>query len=95
MLVWVIRRRAQASPTAFRHSASRRQEAPPRRALTEARVVIEDFRCEYNHYRPHSKLGYLSPSRFAAQRAPSPTTVGLRPPFVGDGQTRTHDLSSI
>jgi len=63
--------------------------------LTEARVVIEDFRCEYNHYRPHSKLGYLSPSRFAAQWAPSPTSVGLRPPFVGDGQTRTHDLSSI
>ena len=63
--------------------------------LTEARVVIEDFRCEYNQYRPHSKLGYLSPSRFVAQRAPSPTSVGLRPPFVGDGRTRTHDLLSI
>lgn len=35
--------------------------------LTEARVVIEDFRCEYNHDRPHSKLGYMSPNRFAAQ----------------------------
>ena len=26
--------------------------------LTEARVVIEDYRCQYNHPRPHSKLGY-------------------------------------
>jgi len=28
-------------------------------------------------------------------QAPYPTSVGLRPPFVGDGQTRTYDLSSI
>ena len=63
--------------------------------LTEARVVIEDFRREYNQYRPHSRLGYLSPNRFATRWAPSPPAVGLRPPFVGDGQTRTHDLSSI
>ena len=29
--------------------------------LTEARVVIEDFRHEYNDFRPHSKLDYASP----------------------------------
>ena len=34
--------------------------------LTEARVVIEDFRCEYNERRPHGKLGYQSPAHFAA-----------------------------
>ncbi len=34
--------------------------------LTEARVVIEDFRRHYNERRPHSKLGYKSPARFAA-----------------------------
>ncbi len=34
--------------------------------LTEARVVIEDFRCHYNERRPHGKLGYQSPVRFAA-----------------------------
>jgi transposase InsO family protein len=34
--------------------------------LTEARVVIEDYRQHYNHLRPHSRLGYLSPARFAA-----------------------------
>ena len=35
--------------------------------LTEARVVIADFRHHYNHSRPHGKLGYISPVRFATQ----------------------------
>jgi len=56
--------------------------------LTEARVVIEDYRREYNQRRPHSRLGYQSPARFAAQQTPSPSAVGLRPPSVGDGQTQ-------
>jgi len=56
--------------------------------LTEARVVIEDYRREYNQHRPHSRLGYQSPARFAAQLSPSPSAVGLRPPSVGDGQTQ-------
>ena len=38
--------------------------------LTEARVVIEDFRCHYNERRPHGKLGYQSPTRFAALQPP-------------------------
>jgi putative transposase len=54
--------------------------------LTEARVVIGDYRCKYNQHRPHSRLGYLSPARFAAQLSPSPAPVGLRPPSAGDGQ---------
>jgi transposase InsO family protein len=56
--------------------------------LTEARVVIEDYRREYNQRRPHSRLGYQSPARFAAQLTPSPSAVGRRPPSVGDGQTQ-------
>jgi putative transposase len=36
--------------------------------LTEARVVIEDYRREYNQFRPHSKLGYQSPACYAPQR---------------------------
>lgn len=39
--------------------------------LTEARVVIEDFRQDYNSARPHSSLGYQSPQGFAAQLNPS------------------------
>ena len=37
--------------------------------LTEARVVIEDFRQDYNAARPHSSLGYLSPHRFVAEKS--------------------------
>ncbi len=44
--------------------------------LTEARVVIEDFRGEYNERRPHGKLGYQSPARFAAlQRGLTPASL--------------------
>ena len=63
--------------------------------LTEARVVIEDYRRNYNHHRPHSKLGYQSPKRFAAtQSAPSPAPVALRAPYAGDGQNQTHNVSN-
>ena len=57
--------------------------------LTEARVVIEDYRNRYNQKRPHSKLGDQSPARFAANLPPSPAP--LRPaepglPSARDGQ---------
>ena len=32
--------------------------------LTEARILIEDWRNEYNTERPHSSLGYLTPVEF-------------------------------
>ena len=35
--------------------------------LTEARVVIEDWRWKYNHIRPHRSLGYISPLQFVAK----------------------------
>ncbi len=64
--------------------------------LTEARVVIEDYRREYNQFRPHSKLGYQSPACYAAiQTAPSPTPVALRAPCVGDGQTNNITLNPM
>jgi putative transposase len=33
--------------------------------LLEAKVLIEDYRGHYNHRRPHSALGYLTPDEFA------------------------------
>ncbi len=61
--------------------------------LSEARVVIEDYRCHYNQFGPHSKLGYQGPARFAAQAHPSPAPVGLRPPCAEDGQTHQNNLT--
>jgi transposase InsO family protein len=33
--------------------------------LFEAKVLIEDWRLEYNHYRPHMSLNYQTPAEFA------------------------------
>jgi putative transposase len=42
--------------------------------LLEARVLVEDWRIEYNTVRPHSALGYLTPSDYAkAWTANQPT----------------------
>ena len=62
--------------------------------LTEARVVVEDYRQEYNQRRPHSRLVYQSPRQFALQQRPSPSSVGLRPPSVGDGQKPNPNVTS-
>ena len=35
-------------------------------SMTHAQVVIGDWKTEYNHDRPHSSLGYLSPVAYAA-----------------------------
>jgi len=56
--------------------------------LTEARVVIEDFRPDYNTRRPHSRLGYRSPAHFAQTLPAAPTPVGLRPPSVGPASSQ-------
>lgn len=39
-------------------------------SLLEARVVIEQWRCEYNQDRPHSSLKYQTPEEFAAALPP-------------------------
>ena len=50
-------------------------------SLAEAKVLVEDYRLDYNHRRPHSALGYQTPAEFAATwgkacsatlRSPSP-----------------------
>lgn len=37
-------------------------------SLTEARIVIADWRTEYNTWRPHSSLGGLTPAEYADRR---------------------------
>ena len=34
-------------------------------SLLEARVLLEDWRIEYNTKRPHSSLGWLAPAAYA------------------------------
>lgn len=58
--------------------------------LTEARVVIEDFRQDYNKARPHSSLGYQSPQRFAAQLTPSIHRSGRPTASLRDGLPTPH-----
>jgi len=52
--------------------------------LTEARVVLEDWRWKYNHVRPHRSLGYITPLAFVQQeQAQSASAQGCdssRPP---------------
>jgi len=35
-------------------------------SVKEAKVVVEDWRLDYNNHRPHSSLGYMTPAGFAA-----------------------------
>jgi transposase InsO family protein len=34
--------------------------------IDEVRYIVDRWRMDYNHYRPHSSLGYMSPAAFAA-----------------------------
>lgn len=51
--------------------------------LAEAKVLIEDWRQDYNHHRPHSSLGMMTPAAFAARwrethPAATPASTELR-----------------
>jgi hypothetical protein len=76
--------------------------------LTEARVLVEDWRVDYNHNRPHSALGMMTPVTFAvgwseAHLAAAPASAELRrryasAPFDAGGSLTlqvptTHQLS--
>jgi putative transposase len=34
-------------------------------SVLEAQILIDDWRADYNTYRPHQSLGYLTPVEFA------------------------------
>lgn len=40
-------------------------------SLIEAQVLAEDWRIEYNTYRPHGSLGFLTPTAFRQQWSPT------------------------
>ena len=58
--------------------------------LEDARQIIEAWRYEYNHFRPHSSLGGKPPTEFAEQSGlrPTPSTSVLIAPKPG----HTEDL---
>jgi transposase InsO family protein len=58
----------------------------------EARVVIGQYRCEYNDQRPHSSLGYQTPNQFAGALTPlRPTACApSEPPSPKNHQPRNN-----
>ena len=40
-------------------------------SMSDARTRIEEWRTDYNHNRPHSALGCLTPAEFADQLKPA------------------------
>jgi putative transposase len=48
-------------------------------SLTEARQIIEAWRHDYNHLRPHGSLGALTPNEFAILRRQE-----IQPPQEGE-----------
>jgi transposase InsO family protein len=48
-------------------------------SVEELRYVVERWRMDYNHHRPHSSLGYMAPSVFAATRI-GPGSATFRQP---------------
>jgi putative transposase len=45
----------------------------------DAKVIIEDFRCQFNGVRPHSSLGQLMPLEFKRQLLQSAPKRGASP----------------
>ncbi len=55
-------------------------------SVKEAKVIVEDWRMEYNHHRQHSSLGYKTPAEFAASCiASAPPTAPLQQCTTGQG----------
>jgi putative transposase len=53
--------------------------------LAEARETIEAWRYDYNHLRPHSSLGALTPAEFAVLKGQE-----VRPPIEGQNRDRLY-----
>lgn len=62
-------------------------------SLREARVVVEEWRNEYNERRPHSSLGYETPEAFAARFLANSGAPPLRPPKTPESVNMNLGLS--
>ena len=51
----------------------------------EAQAIVEAFRQEYNNYRPHSSLGYLTPAEFARRYYEKNQIKGVKQPVKKAG----------
>lgn len=59
--------------------------------VKEAKVLVEEYRLDYNHHRPHSSLDYTTPAAFAATCIPSVSAT----PRPQEYTTRNVDNSLI
>ena len=51
----------------------------------EAQIIVGAFRQEYNNYRPHSSLGYLTPVEFARRYYEKNQVKGVKQPVEKAG----------
>jgi len=56
--------------------------------VREAKVLVEGYRLDYNHHRPHSSLGYMTPAAFAAR------CIAEAWPTAQPQQYRTEDVEN-
>ena len=53
-------------------------------SIKEAKVIVEQWRLEYNNHRPHSGLNYKTPAAFAATCIASASPPAPLPPYTSE-----------
>ena len=56
--------------------------------VREAKVLVEGYRLDYNHHRPHSSLDYMTPAAFAAR------CIASASPMAQPQQYRIEDVDN-
>lgn len=56
------------------------------RSIAHARFMLEAWRDDYNHHRPHGKLGWLTPADYAARWAEKEELEGRSSAAFDDGR---------
>jgi hypothetical protein len=60
--------------------------------LTESRYVVDRWRMDYNHHRPHSRLDWLTPAAYAGQCAVGSPVQLLSQQPLPEAATKEPDL---